>query len=413
MKKMINLVLRFFDNTNLSTDAVIGNDLSPSMKEFYDKNLLENAKAVLVHTQFGQEKTIPKGNGKTIKFRKFTPFPKALTPLQEGVTPSGRKLDMTEFEGTVNQYGDYVETSDILSLVAMDNALIEAGKLLGDQAGRTLDTIAREVMNGGTNVQYHEGEVTARHQLVGGEEADNDYFSMDCALEGVRNLKNNKAKDINGDFVAIAHINTIADVMKYDADWRDAVKYSNADKIFNGEIGKAFGVKFIETTEAKIFHAEDLSVGARNLSVKSVSGKTITINETLTAEDITAIAGRKVLVAGDVYTVESATASTIVVKETLGAGVTANAIVYPGEAGAKGREVYSTLLLGKDAYGITSIEGGALEFIVKQLGSSGSADPLNQRATTGWKAISGCVRLAEMFMLRIEHTASKTGYVAD
>ena len=412
MKEKLKLTLRFFDNTNLSTDATTGNDLSPSMREFYDKNLLENAKTVLVHTQFGQEKTIPKGNGKKVKFRKFTPFPKALTPLQEGVTPKGRKLDMTEFEGIVNQYGDYVETSDILSLVAMDNALIEAGKLLGDQAGRTLDTIAREVLNGGTNVQYHEGEITARHLLVGGEDADNDYFSMDCALEGVRNLKNNKTKDINGDFVAIAHINTIADVMKYDTDWRDAVKYSNAEKIFNGEIGKAFGVRFVETTEAKIFHAEDLSENARELTVKSVSGKAITINETLTSDDVAKIVGRKILINENVYTVESATETVITVKEDV-TGVSANNVVYPGEAGAKGREVYSTLLLGKDAYGTTSIEGGALEFIVKQLGSSGSADPLNQRATTGWKAISGCVRLAEMFMVRIEHTASKTGYVAD
>lgn len=409
--KDIKLNLRFFDNTNLSTDAVVGNDLSPSMKEFYDKNLLENAKTVLVHTQFGQEKPIPKGNGKTIKFRKFTPFEKALTPLTEGVTPSGRKLTMTEIVGTVNQYGDYVETSDILSLVAMDNALIEAGKLLGDQAGRTLDTIAREVLNGGTNVQYHEGEITARHLLAGGEEADNDYFSMDCALEAVRNLKNNKAKEINGEFVGIAHVNTIADIMRYDEDWKDAVKYSHAEKIYNGEVGKAFNVRFVETTEAKIFHAKDLSVAKRELTVKSVSGKVITINETLTAEDMEAIAGRKILVAGNVYTVVSATANAITVEETLDAGVVANAVIYPGEAGAKGREVYSTLILGADAYGNTSLEGGALEFIVKQLGSSGTADPLNQRATTGWKATAGCVRLSETAMVRVEHTASKTGFV--
>lgn len=50
--------------------------------------------------------------------------------------------------------------------------------LLGSQAGRTLDTITREVINGGSNVQYGEGQVTGRHLLVGGEAAGNHYFTV-------------------------------------------------------------------------------------------------------------------------------------------------------------------------------------------------------------------------------------------
>ena len=80
-------------------------------------------------------------------------------------------------------------------------------------------------------------------------------------------------------------------------------------------------------------------------------------------------------------------------------------VIYPGEAGAAGRDVYSTLLLGADAYGVTKVTGGGLQTIVKQLGSAGTADPLNQRATVGWKAIKTAVRLVETYMLRIE-TAS-------
>ena len=51
---------------------------------------------------------------------------------------------------------------------------------------------------------------------------------------------------------------------------------------------------------------------------------------------------------------------------------------------------YSTLILGADAYGVTEITGGGLQHIVKQLGSAGTADPPNQRATAGWKATEGC-----------------------
>ena len=70
------------------------------------------------------------------------------------------------------------------------------------------------------------------------------------------------------------------------------------------------------------------------------------------------------------------------------------------------RDVYSTLILGKNAYGVTEVTGGGLEHIVKQLGSAGTADPLNQRATAGWKAIKVAERLVEEYMVRIETCSS-------
>ena len=80
-------------------------------------------------------------------------------------------------------------------------------------------------------------------------------------------------------------------------------------------------------------------------------------------------------------------------------------ILYPGEAGLGGRDVYATLVFGDNAYGTTELTGGGLQHIVKQLGSAGTADPLNQRATVGWKATKAAARLVEAFMIRIE-TAS-------
>ena len=80
-------------------------------------------------------------------------------------------------------------------------------------------------------------------------------------------------------------------------------------------------------------------------------------------------------------------------------------MIYPGEGGAGGRDVYATLILGANAYGVTEITGGGLQHIVKQLGSAGTADPLNQRATAGWKATKVAERLVEAYMIRIE-TAS-------
>lgn len=298
--------------------------LSPEMKTFYDKQLLKNAKAVLVHNQFGQKRPIPKNGGKTIEFRKFSPLAKAKTPLTEGVTPDGKALTVTAITATVGQYGDYVAMTDMLQLTSFDPILVETNNLLGVQAGETLDSLTADILNAGTNVQYAGGK-TARTALAAG-----DVLTVDDIKKAVRTLKRNKAKPINGSYVAIVDPEVAYDLMN-DAEWVDVKTYSDPKGIYQGEIGKLYGVRFVETTEAVTF-----TVG------ESPNQKT----------------------------------------------------------------VHSTLVLGADAYGIISVEGGGLQTIVKQLGSAGSADPLDQRATAGWKAVHTAKILVEEYMVRIESLVS-------
>ncbi len=47
--------------------------------------------------------------------------------------------------------------------------------------------------------------------------------------------------------------------------------------------------------------------------------------------------------------------------------------------------VYSSFMLGQEAYGVVRLGAKEAEFIVKPLGASGTADPLNQRGTVGYK----------------------------
>jgi len=400
-------------NTNVTTDAA----LSDTMKTFYDKNLIENARARLVHDQFGQQRDIPANNGKTIEFRRWSPFAKALTPLTEGVTPDGQKMTISNLTATVKQYGGYVTLSDILAMTAFDDNIAAAVKGMAQQAGDTLDTITREIINGGDNVQYADGQVAARYLLVGGSAtpANNHYLSVDAVRRVVRKLKIGKASPYSGgDYVAVIHPDTAYDIMG-DAKWSEWNKYTTPEAMFQGEIGKIHGVRFVETTEAKIFHAPDLVAAgstneARNLTEASVTSKTFTIKEALSAAEATALAGRKLVIKGYLYTVVSAVAgaagaATITVAEAVQGTPGDNEVIYPGEGGAAGRDVYSTLFIGADAYGTTKVSGGGLQTFVKQLGSAGAADPLNQRSTVGWKAVKTAVILTEAFMVRVE-TAS-------
>lgn len=74
--------------------------------------------------------------------------------------------------------------------------------------------------------------------------------------------------------------------------------------------------------------------------------------------------------------------------------------------GAGSIDVHRTIILGQEAYAISRISGEAAEVIVKPLGSAGTADPLNQRSTMGWKISFVVIRLNENFLLRIEHAVS-------
>ena len=77
-----------------------------------------------------------------------------------------------------------------------------------------------------------------------------------------------------------------------------------------------------------------------------------------------------------------------------------NAYVATG-AGTGGIDVYYTIILGANAYGISRISGEAMRNIIKPLGSGGTEDPLEQRATSGWKATFVAKILNDNFMTRI------------
>ena len=119
METILNLHL-FDQYTQTTLLNATGNDLSAEMKTYYEKRLLDAAEPNLVHDQFGTKYPIPKNGGKTIEFRKYSALGKALTPLTEGVTPAGNKLNVDTILATVDQYGDWIQISDVLDLTAID-----------------------------------------------------------------------------------------------------------------------------------------------------------------------------------------------------------------------------------------------------------------------------------------------------
>ena len=328
MKNIYVINLQLFATQTTKLDAS-GNDLSPEMKTFYDKNLIRLASPKLVHGQFGVKKPIPAGNGKKIEFRKATPLAKNTTPLDEGVTPPGNKLDFTKFDAAVIQYGDYITQSDVLELTAIDNTVVEATRLLSNQAAMTLDTVDREALHLGKNVVYCPAGQTAVESRKDLTEAS--VLTTDVIMEVVAQLRAANAPTIDGYYTAIIHPHVALDVMK-DENWKRPHEYVDTENVYKGEIGEYGGVRFVQSSEAKI---------------------------------------------------------------------------YKDDTTPSNLAVYGTLFMGDGAYGTTEVEGGGLEMIVKQKGSAGTGDPLNQRSSVGWKAMRVTTILIEDYLVRVESVSSK------
>lgn len=337
MKKVIMMLMELqLFATQTTTLTTSGNSLSAEMKTFYDMTLIDEAGPRLVHDQFGQKRPIPKNGGKTIEFRKFTPLAKVTGALTEGVTPAGNKLDVTTKTSTVKQYGDFIVISDVLDLTAIDPVLAETVKLLGDQSGLSMDTVTRNVINAGTNVSYCPkiGAGGAKTEVDSRSGMDTTCkLTVDMVQRTVAKLRAQNAPTFDGSYVAIIHPYVAYDLMR-DPEWTEAHKYAQPENLFEGEIGKIGGVRFVETSEAKIW---------RDSTCPAQSGAT------------------------------------------------------PAYYG-----VFSTLFLGKNAYGVTEVTGGGLRTIVKQLGSGGTEDPLDQRASAGWKGMKTAEILVDNYMVRVE-----------
>ena len=81
---------------------------------------------------------------------------------------------------------------------------------------------------------------------------------------------------------------------------------------------------------------------------------------------------------------------------------TTEAKIYTGEGCPEGLAVFGSLFLGQNAYGVTEITGGGLQTIVKQKGSAGTGDPLDQRSSIGWKATKTAEILVDNYLVRVE-----------
>ena len=306
--------------TNTDTNMTTSSALSAGMQTYYNRELLRTFEPNLVHLQFGDEHRMPPHSGLVMNMRKLIPLETNAKALSEGDPGESVMLAETEVTVQLQQYGEYARCTDKLDLTHLDMDIMRRTKLFGDAGARSIDAVVREELAKCANVIYAGGkasraELTAADKLTSRE-----------LRKAVKTLKKNHAQTFGGYYVAIIGPDTMYDLQEDEA-FVKVSQYQDKENIYTGEVGRLFGVRLVETTEAKIFEG----------------------------------------------------------------------------TGADGADVASVIVLGQYAYGVTSLKGAKPRVIVKPAGSAGTADPLDQISTVGWKMDGfGAKLLQPEYAVRIE-----------
>lgn len=282
---------------DMKINKTTSSGMSPLMEAVLNRYVIENNKQERKYTQFAQKVSIPKGKTKTVAFDKISPLPKLDTELEEGVTPDGVQPNITRIKGEPRQFGSYISYTDQLDFFAHRPSpdVLNYTDLLKENQLETYETLDAMELASGTNVFYSGGATT--------QSGLSSALSVDDVKKAVTSLKRNKVQPANGtDFICFVHPDMVYHLWN-DDDWKAPHTYADTKELYAGEVGRLYGVRFIEDPDAYI----DTENG----------------------------------------------------------------------------DIYHTIILGKNAFGTSGDE--TVELINKDLGSAGTADPLNQRGTYGWK----------------------------
>lgn len=242
---------------NVTTQDAVGSSMAPTMKTFYDTALLENAREKMVFTQLGKKQPM---KGKTVEWRKFNTFGKALTPLTEGVIPTGQNFGMTVKDAEITQHGDYVAISDRLELESYDDVIFGATEEMGAAEGETFDTLTRNIlvaqtMNTAMYAPNGTSAVTSKNDIT-----STCVLTPDLVAKIATALKKSKAPTFEGNtYVMVIHPSQAYD-LRATAEWKEFHKYADVAPIFNGEIGTLHGIRFIESTNVAIENVSGTAV---------------------------------------------------------------------------------------------------------------------------------------------------------
>lgn len=208
--------------------------------------------------------------GASIKFTIFNDMTAVTSALSETEDVTPVAMSDSQVTVTLAEYGNATVTTAKLRASSFLPVDPVAANAVGFNAGLSIDTICRDVLQAGSNVIYASGGATLPTSRTTVQ--PEDVIKAKDVRRVVAQLRGANVPTIGGDFVGFIHPDVSYD-LRGDTDlsgWRDSYKYTNAVPLYNGEIGKFESVRFIESPRAPLF--ADASNGSSSTGTVDVYG---------------------------------------------------------------------------------------------------------------------------------------------
>lgn len=251
------------------------------MQELVLAKATEELRARLVHVM--PDQYVPgrfvKGTNQ-IRYARYTDLGSNATPLAEGVAPTEQGLTISSDAFSAVQYGQTLSITDLAQLDSPHDLISIASDRLARQAAETMDVVVRDVITAGTNVKYA-GTATSRATV-----AKTHVITGDLVKRCVAALKAaNVPTFADGTYRAIIHPFHEYDLISDTAvgGWMDVNKYVDNTPLLNGEIGKFAGVRFVVSSNAKVWSGAG-ATGANVYNVQFFGPDSFTVGDSQTLQ---------------------------------------------------------------------------------------------------------------------------------
>lgn len=332
-------------STGTPGDASPAAGAHPANHKFYDRKFLEALQPEELYHLWGDMVSIP-ANGSNTIVKNYVAELGDLdgSPLTEGVTPTEQTFTNTKIEKSVDQYGGYARTTDRLVEEGLDGVTLEFTKRLAQQGSRTMNKVRRNGLLGGTSERFQGGVADADSITADLLTASTTVADLNFILETFRLAKVKPLTSLAG---GSANDGTTPIPAAY-----PVIVPVQAIDLIRADLGTAFNEVEEYADAAPPIHAQEFG---RYRSFRFI------------------------------YDTE--------------VNVSANAAGTP-------QDIAQCLIFGQGVqdkpYVTVDLAGGNMKTITKPLGSSGSVDPLDQRASMGWKAKQATFIVQDPYMFRWE-----------
>lgn len=229
-----------------------------NLNPYFVKKLLSVLYPRLQLYKLGKKTSLPKNEGKQVKWLQYAKISSSTTPLTEGTNPSEISVATSNVTANIAQYGQYSKVSDLLQMTAKDPVLNELAKNFGKAGAETIeDLIVAEL----------DSALTARR--VNGASDDDaittaDVLTMKELLKAQIALKGAYVGPHEmGQYMAVLHPDNEFDIRTETnlGALNHVQEEADKSKLITGELGRAFGMRFLVSDKmTKADNASSVSV---------------------------------------------------------------------------------------------------------------------------------------------------------